>query len=119
MPVTGLTDIADSVVLVFNPESPLRKKGGEMRRNPVPLDDAATSITHGKYFSRAEALKISERSHQMCSAAMALADKTERLVEASRRLQQVCRELLRDAEMLTARVNHGPARIAKEPSKKR
>ncbi len=91
-----------------------------MRRSPVTLDATATSIAQGKYFSRTEAREISERSHQMCSAAKLLTEKTERLMQASQRLQQICRELLRDAEMLTARVNHGPdAHRVKESPKKR
>lgn len=71
-------------------------------------------------YSRPEALKADERARQLCLATKALMDRTRQLVEASHGLQQVCRELLRDAEMLTARVNHGAAtRSAKQPPEKR
>ena len=92
-----------------------------MRHTSAVLDDTATPVDHGKYYSRTEALKINQRSQQLCSAANMLAQKTGQLVESSRRLQELCKELLHDAEMLTARVKSQArgAGSAKDPAQRR
>lgn len=91
-----------------------------MRHTSAVLDDTATPVDRGKYYSRTEVLKINQRSHELCSAANMLAQKTGQLVEASHRLQDLCKELLHDAEMLRARMNSHArgAGSAKDPAQR-
>lgn len=74
-----------------------------MRRSPaIPRDTDAPMLREAQSLS--QILKIRERTHQLCLGAKLLTNRTEQLLNASQRMQRICNELLRDAEMLTARM---------------
>lgn len=59
------------------------------------------------YYSKAEALQINERSRELCLAAAKISRRAEQLVEASRALERMGKELLSDvkaARFKTARL---------------
>ena len=69
-----------------------------MRPN-TSVDHAAKPLLHRPcYYSKAEALQINERSRELCSAAKKISHRAERLVEASRELERVSKELLSEVK---------------------
>jgi hypothetical protein len=76
---------------------------GAMRQN-AGVGHVAKPFLHAPcYYSRAEALQINERSRELCLAAAKISRRAERLVEASRALVRMSRELL--SEVKAAKTN--------------
>jgi hypothetical protein len=68
---------------------------GAMRPN-ASVNHAAKPLRHRpRYYSKAEALEINQRSGELCSAAKKISHRAERLVEASRELKRVTTGLIR------------------------
>ena len=71
---------------------------GAMRPN-ASVDHAAKSLLHAPcYFSKAQALQIKARSRELCLAAAKILRRAEQLVEASRELARLSKELLSEVK---------------------